>query len=738
MSAVCEEHRTGGGQLVVGFDQLHVAAALIAHRIHSATSDASRTSERIIGVLVEEGLLLILCQLAVLSAQHAFLLVDPMLPLERRRYMLADSGAVLLMRAVTAAASLPEEEAEALLPILDVSLPSSFGSASPVAPRDLISMSGRLAYVCYTSGSTGRPKGVAVAHGALQAYCDANAGVHGISARSRVLLTSAVSFDPCIGEAWTALLAQATLCLPSRAMVRENLGALVNDTRATHVCSTPALWSTIVQGAASFAALECVALGGERMSTTTIERWASGRTSAEERCDACAGGSSVWTAGSRSGDMASSVSSRCELRLRLHNIYGVTECTVYQSSHRILCAPPADVAAGVAAEDAALLGVALPGCSLTLLDEQLHVMHPPSPGARDCDVGCDDERRTGQIAISGAQLAQGYLSRPALTTERFVALDGGRRSYLTGDIARWTRIDAHAAGSVASTCTHQRVLLRLVGRLDSQVKLNSMRLELGEVDGVLSRCEPLVKHTASLIINERLVAAVEPVEPSLATDRLLHESSALLLALHSRRWLPAAVCPSDILMLPAMPLTPTGKLDRVALRPLLTEWIRPNGSLASGKSATTASGADAEATLQDGLEMAVAAVWCDVLGIPQIGRRSDFMRLGGDSIRALRATRTLVRHTSCRTRLPPLRRRSEGSAIVRYGRAGLFIIAFPCCPATTQRDARRERRHRRLWCAARRVCAVGAASAASALSIRGLPSCEWRSSARYRSHASDK
>ena len=87
------------------------------------------------------------------------------------------------------------------------------------------------------------------------------------------------------------------------------------------------------------------------------------------------------------------------------------------------------------------------------------------------------------------------------------------------------------------------------------MKLNGVRLELGEVEGVLSRCELLVRHAAALVIDGALVAAVETTDAALATSAMAREAAAALLTTHCHRWLPSAVCPSAIAVLESIPLT---------------------------------------------------------------------------------------------------------------------------------------------------------------------------------------
>ena len=358
---------------------------------------------------------------------------------------------------------------------------------------------------------------------------------------------------------------------------------------------------------------------------------------------------------------------------RLHNVYGVTECTVYQMSHRV---PPRTMLpprtqklqsqshsrddGNVRAEDGAMLGHGLIGNDIHLLDEQFEPILPPPPTSALCATP------QGQIAISGSQLARGYLNRAELTAERFVTLDqlGGVRAYLTGDLARWasppvdqlagaTPAAADAAsgdaasepGGVQETGASSAApgMLRLCGRSDGQVKLNGVRLELGEVEGVLCGCEKLVRHAAALLIGKapsplRLVVAVTPCRTECIDDRLRSEALVALLMLHARRQLPAQVCPSEIVLLRELPLTPTGKLDRLVLCP------RVEAALAGTTSAGTSAGGVAEAGQppRGALERAVAAAWRLHLGVPSVTRRSDFMRLGGDSIKALQVTRSLA------------------------------------------------------------------------------------------------
>ena len=229
----------------------------------------------VVAILVEAGAELIVGMLAVVRACRPFLLLDPVLPTERLQYQLDDTGSGVLLvpdsgghhhpQWVARVAALEAGPAYVRFGLHELLQEAARNAAAADSgPSAAATTESALAYVCYTSGSTGRPKGVAVSPAALCSYARANALAHGVGTRARVLLASAVSFDPCIGEAFTALAAPgASLCLPSRSAVKERLSATLRQTGATHVCSTPALWGDH-RGAAGRAARAGVRRAGRR------------------------------------------------------------------------------------------------------------------------------------------------------------------------------------------------------------------------------------------------------------------------------------------------------------------------------------------------------------------------------------------------------------------------------------------------------------------------------------------
>jgi amino acid adenylation domain-containing protein len=231
---------------------------------------------------------------------------------------------------------------------------------------------------------------------------------------------------------------------------------------------------------------------------------------------------------------------------------------------------------------------------------QLHVLDPdlaPMP------IGV-----FGELYIGGMGLARGYYGRPELTAARFVPDPSsplpGARLYRTGDLVRWL---------ADGTLEFQR-------RIDAQIKLRGQRIELGEIEATL-RTAPLVRQAAVLLRagargDARLVGYVvaEP-ETELAADEL---------RAHLARTLPDYMIPSAFVVLPELPLTPTGKLDTLSL-PDAEE-----GSQAAFVAPRTA------------LEQVLAELWSEVLEVPAVGVRDNFFEIGGHSLLAMRLV-SLVR-----------------------------------------------------------------------------------------------
>ncbi len=249
----------------------------------------------------------------------------------------------------------------------------------------------------------------------------------------------------------------------------------------------------------------------------------------------------------------------------LHNLYGPTEATVHATAR-----PVGDLTAG-----SVPMGSPVWNTVAYVLDDRL----TPVPAGV-----------VGELYLSGIQVARGYFGRPELTAERFVAspFDGGARLYRTGDRVRWT-----SAGE-----------LEYLGRSDFQVKLRGLRVELGEVESALLEHTPAT-HAAAEVRNEQLVAYVVPAQGNTFDRGAAQEVMSAVL--------PAYMVPTTFVVLDAMPLGSSGKIDRKALPEPVFETRR-------FRAPTTP------------IEEIVAGVFGDVLDLDRVGLDDDFFALGGNSL----------------------------------------------------------------------------------------------------------
>ncbi len=282
-------------------------------------------------------------------------------------------------------------------------------------------------------------------------------------------------------------------------------------------------------------------------------------------------------------------------RTEIVNTYGPTECSdvcAYKRLPTSLDHWPAVVP----------IGAALPGFKLVAVDEH----DRPVP-----------DGMAGELLVGGIGVGDGYVGRPELNAERFFVpafATAGERFYRTGD-----RVRRRPDGDFV-----------FLGRRDLQTKLRGFRIELGEIEAALE-AQPGVARAAASVRrgeagDERLLAFVV-AEPGAAAGL---DAARLLGAVRGR--LPAFAVPQAIVPIAALPLTPSGKLDRRAL-----------ATLDAG--ATLAADAPPYEAPQGALETRIAEVWRELLGLARVSRHDSFFALGGHSLLATRAvTRLVNRH----------------------------------------------------------------------------------------------
>ncbi len=571
-----------------------------------ASSLADELAARGVGPDVPVGLCLprnadlLVALLAIHQAGGAYLPLDPSHPAERRASILADAGAPLL---VTSSALLEELVAAGLDGDRTQALCLDAPDSTPAqvlrsAQDDMISSrhpersegpgrvglsavdGANLAYAIYTSGSTGKPKGVQVPHAALANFLASLRRSLGFSESDRLLAVTTLAFDIAGLELLLPLTVGARITLASREELADGrrLAARIAGTAATALQATPATWQLLLasgwQGEEGLAIL----CGGEALPRPLAHELGSR-------------GQALW------------------------NLYGPTETTIWSSLERI------EAGTGVTA------GRPIANTEIYAVDRAFHPVPPGVPG---------------EVWIAGDGVARGYLGQPALSAERFVpdAWSGqpGARAYRTGDLGRLLP-DGR---------------LEVLGRLDFQVKLRGFRIELGEIEAALVALHGV--RQATVVLREDLpggrglaayvVEDGEPLPLALSPQAGRGDQSestevgsgpapsprgsgeraggrgaaALREALRQR--LPDYMVPAAVVVLDALPLSASGKVDRKALAALPAP--RP-------EAATSTHGA---APLSPTAEL-LLGIFREALGTEALGPQDDFFALGGHSLLAM-------------------------------------------------------------------------------------------------------
>ncbi|PDP87895.1 non-ribosomal peptide synthetase, partial [Glycomyces fuscus] len=397
-----------GGFPEVTYAELDARSAALARLLLAHGT----TPEGTVLLALERGPHVVTAMLAVLRAGGAYVPVHPDDPAERVLAAAERTGARLVLTDRALGPRLPARLGD-LARILDLDAEDGAAGGGASGPELPAPHPRALAYVMHTSGSTGEPKGVAVTHADVVAL--AHDSRWGGGRDSRVLLHSSHAFDAATYEVWVPLLrGGAVVVAPPQRLTAREFGALARRHRVTSTFVTAALFNLYAaQDPSCFAPLREVITGGEAASPVSVHRV----------LEACPG-------------------------TAVANGYGPTETTTFAAHHT----------AARTAEPVRTVPVGRPlgGMRLRVLDG---LLRPVPPGA------------VGELYVGGAGVARGYLGRPGLTAERFVADpsgDGGRL-YRTGDLVRW-----NPDGELEYT-----------GRADAQVKIRGFRIEPGEVEAAL-------------------------------------------------------------------------------------------------------------------------------------------------------------------------------------------------------------------------------------------------------------
>lgn len=566
------------GDMELTYQELNHRSNRLAHRLVGL----GVKPEVKVGIAVERSIDMIVGLLAILKAGGAYVPLDPDYPRDRLNYMVEDSGIGLLLTQSGIRARIARTGPVALEVLELDRLDSNVGNE---ANPEIALHPDNLAYVIYTSGSTGRPKGVSVTHGPLAMHLAEIAKIYDVRPGDRELMFFSMNFDAAAEQWITPLCGGATIVLSSaEGLAGKSFAELIATYHITTLHLPPAYLRLLLP--------------------QMLNSASSVRT--------CIAGGEAWFA----ADLAAT--RQAFPKVRLVNAYGPTE-TVITPAAWIADAPAENASAGDASlhldADFAPIGRPVGDRKLYVLDAELNLM---------------PQGNTGELYIGGLGMARGYLGRPALTGERFIAdpfSQNGERLYRTGDRVRW-RSDGQ---------------LEYIGRIDHQVKIRGFRVELGEIEAQLltqTGIRDAVVVTQESRNGTRLIAYVA------AHEGVLLNASMLKTALGTV--LPDYMLPSAFVLLDALPLNPNGKVDRNAL-PVPEQSDQP----------------DYEAPVYR-METMIAEIWAEILEVPRVGLHNNFFDLGGHSLLLIKVQCKLEERLKTRVTIIDLFRYTTVASLAKF------------------------------------------------------------------------
>ncbi|KAJ3087589.1 hypothetical protein HK102_010719, partial [Quaeritorhiza haematococci] len=408
----------------------------LAATTNNNTAEKQQPAFPIVAVLCSRSIEMVLGILAALKAGAAYAPMDPGLPKERLKFMLADAGCSVILSTSGDMSQVVEmiEPARAAFTVIDISqemcksLETLSGSVVVKPPE--VATPASPAYTVYTSGTTGKPKGVVVHHGGatnlvMCSNIDSRLQL-GVTPTSRVMQFMGIGFDGAVWEIFLALSFGATLVL-------RNDATILNDLKTvSHLIITPTGLSQLKPE--EYPNLECIIAVGEACPLSLVERWLAGPTA--------------------EGMM---------MERRFVNGYGPTETSIVSHATRLYAGKPVTI------------GQPTANTITYILDVTNNRLVPKGV--------------PGQIFIAGVGVSKGYLNNPELTATKFIhdpfsPQHSNGLMYCTGDLGRWTS-EGH---------------IEYLGRTDDQVKVKGYRIELNEIalamnqyPGIVSSCAVVVK-----------------------------------------------------------------------------------------------------------------------------------------------------------------------------------------------------------------------------------------------------
>ncbi len=558
-----------GEQLTYG--ELNVRANQLAHYLRNQ----GITAKSLVGLCLERSLAMVVGVLGILKAGGAYVPLDISNPAARLSFILEDAQVNILISQSSLLDKLPGQVEQTICIDRDWHLIAEHSQAN----LELDLTISDLAHIVYTSGSTGKPKGVMLTHGNLSHYAQSLQAAWQITPADTYLHRGSLALIVSARQLLMPLTQGATALILTAPEGKDplKLFELIKHHRVTIVDHVPSFWRNFAgiieqqdrdrRNSLLDNQVRLVAAGGEQVTPEIYQCWRE-----------------IFPP-----------------QVKFANIYGQTEgtgvVTIYPISGAIDCVKSLPA------------GYPIANMKVYLLDQYLQ----PVP------MGV-----AAEIHISGAGVAQGYLNRPKLTAQKFVANPyvPGERLYKTGDLGR--RL------SNGST--------QFLGRVDRQVNIQGLRIELGEIEAVLSN-HSLVQEAAVVVrenkLGETLAVYIVPSKVQQLLERALKDTaphiahggdpqdrarppSVKMLRSYLLEKLPSYMVPGTWTFLAGFPLTTSGKIDYRALSAL---EIRETSTIAVPR---------------DRLESELLQMLQKILGIDTIGVEDSFIEIGGNSLLAAR------------------------------------------------------------------------------------------------------
>jgi polyketide synthase PksN len=522
-----------------------------ANQLARVLREKGVTPDSIVGIMAYRSVEMIVGIIAVLKAGGAYLPIDPEHPEDRIAYILEDSETGIILTQPELADKARLNKGVDVIDLEDQDLYRGNGEN-----LSMMSNPHNLAYIIYTSGSTGKPKGVMIEHTSVVNILTALQKKYPLSSSDAYLLKTTYCFDVSVTElfGWFHDGGKLVILEPGAEKDPATILKTIDENNVTHINFVPSMLAVFmnmfnVSEMTALNKLKYVFVAGEAVTRKLVEKFYS------------------LTEG-----------------VTFENIYGPTELTIYATGYSI---------GDLQDEINVPIGKPLSNIRAYIVDRNNKLMPVGIPG---------------ELCVAGTCLARGYLKRPELNEEKFVAnpFAPGERMYKTGDLVRW-----QPDGNI-----------EYLGRIDHQVKIRGFRIELGEIENRLQ------SHEA---IKEAVVVTKEGKEDSKYLCGYIvaqEELNITEIKEYLAKELPEYMIPTYIIQLEKIPLTSSGKADRKALPD-------PDGSM------TTRT--EYEAPRND-IEKILVEIWQEVLEIKNIGINDNFFALGGDSIKAIQVLSRLQKY----------------------------------------------------------------------------------------------